>query len=87
METKKLVKSLAKFGSGMGTAVVVENIVSATLPSGAGFVIKALSSIGEVAISLMAADHVSEYTSKRIDDMFDQIENEEEVKEPKVETV
>ena len=72
--SKELAKCVSQFMSGAGTSMIVANVVQATLPAGMGLMAKVFVSAGQIAISMMGAEKVSEYVGQKVDSVFDDVQ-------------
>lgn len=71
MSTLGFVKGALTFAVSSGVAAVVGNVVKETTPDDFKMVSKIAVGIGTVALSYMLGDMVAEYTSRKIDETID----------------
>lgn len=63
----EVAKGLANFVCGTGTGMIVNNIVTATMPFGAGIVTRIFTAIGGYTIAVMAGEKVGKYAEEKIE--------------------
>ena len=53
---------------GFGAGAVIENVISATMPAGAGLLLKGMTRLGGAVIGLMIASDAEEFTAQKVED-------------------
>ena len=71
MKKREMIKGVLGFGAGIGSGMIVTNIVRSTTPVGAGKIYKGFVLLGGYALGGMASDNAEEWMGKQVDALAD----------------
>ena len=62
------VATMIGIAGGFGAGAVIENVISANMPTGAGLLLKGMTRLGGAIIGLMIATDAEDFTAQKVED-------------------